>query len=233
MAQPWWRRRLCAFDTETTGTDPQEARLVTVAVALVGGERPTVPHGWVCLPEVEIPAEAAAIHGYTTERARAEGRPTRDVLVELATHLRTAWAAGCPVIAFNASYDFTVLQRELSRHSLPAIELGPVVDPLVLDKRVDRYRKGGRKLVDCCAHYNAPIERAHDAAADAIAAARVAWRIGQRYPEIGDQDLEALHRAQVGWYAADAESLERYFAQKGTPRPCPRGWPVQEPTSAA
>jgi DNA polymerase-3 subunit epsilon len=227
MAQPWWRGRLCAFDTETTGADPQEARLVTAAVALVGGGQPTEPHGWVCLPEVEIPAEAAAIHGYTTERARAEGRPAAEVLVELTALLRAAWDSGAALVAFNASYDLTVLQRELERHALPPIEIGAVVDPRILDRQVDRFRRGKRKLTDCCVHYDVRHDGAHDAAADAIAAARLAWRIGQRFPAVGDLDLASLHQQQIGWYAADAERLERYFAQQGTPRSCPRDWPVQ------
>lgn len=230
MTAPWWQRRLCAFDTETTGADPLEARLVTAAVLLVGNGEPTETRGWVFQPEIDIPEAAAAIHGYTTERARAEGRPAKEALAEVRDALVSAWAAGAALVAFNAVYDLTVITRELARHELPPIELGPVVDPLVLDRRVDRYRRGSRKLVDCCTHYSVPLDQAHDAGADAIAAARLAYRLGQRFAEVGGLELPALHKAQADWFAEDAANLEQYFAKKGTPRACSREWPMRTPT---
>ena len=93
---------------------------------------------------VESPEAAAAVHGVTTERARAEGRPVTEVLAEVSEHLVEAMAAGTPVVAFNASYDLTLMEAELARHGLPTMrsrlgrELGPIADPLVLDRAVDR-----------------------------------------------------------------------------------------------
>ena len=51
--------------------------------------------------------------------------------------------------------------------------LRPVLDPRVLDKHIDPYRRGGRKLTDLCAHYKVALDGAHSADADAIAACRV------------------------------------------------------------
>jgi DNA polymerase-3 subunit epsilon len=53
-----------------------------------------------------------------------------------------------------------------------------VVDPLVIDKWLDRYRKGSRKLEAICAHYGAVLDEAHDADFDAHRgrAARVVHR---------------------------------------------------------
>jgi DNA polymerase-3 subunit epsilon len=67
-------RRLAAFDIETTGIDCESDRIVTAAVTLAGGGRPLESHAWLVDPGIEIPAGATAVHGVSTERARAEGR---------------------------------------------------------------------------------------------------------------------------------------------------------------
>jgi hypothetical protein len=50
--------------------------------------------------------------------------------------LYNAWALGAPVIAYNAPYDVTVLDRELRRYGCRrSRSAAPIVDPLVIDKR--------------------------------------------------------------------------------------------------
>ncbi|GAA3366567.1 hypothetical protein [Saccharopolyspora gregorii] len=78
---------------------------------------------------------------------------------------------------------------------------GPVVDPRCLDKRFDRYRKGKRTLGALCEHYRVRLDSAHDATADALACARLAWRLAKTHPdEIGTRALAALHEDQTGWH---------------------------------
>jgi DNA polymerase-3 subunit epsilon len=116
----------------------------------------------------------------------------------------------------NASYDLTILDREARRYGVQpltdVIDLAHlrVIDPRVLDKQLSR-RRGKRTLTDLCAHYRVALDGAHDSTADAIAACRVAWRIGSQYPRIGGLDTHALTVAQAGWAAAQAESLAAYF----------------------
>jgi hypothetical protein len=76
----WHRELLIGFDLETTGTDPYEARIVTGAVIEVKDGEPLGSRDWLADPGVEIPADAVAVHGISTERAVAEGRPA-DLLV--------------------------------------------------------------------------------------------------------------------------------------------------------
>lgn len=227
MTAPWFERRMCAFDVETTAPDPCEARIVQACIAHVGGGELPDSKKWLVDPGVEIPAEAAAIHGITTERARAEGMPAPNAVAEIAQELRRAWMSGEPVVAMNACYDLTVIDRETRRHGLPTLSIGVVVDPFVLDKHFDRFRKGKRTLAALCAHYGARLDGAHDAAADAIAAARVAYRIAKTFRVVGEMRLEDLHEAQRAWYAEQAASLEEYFRRQGTNETCPRDWPLR------
>lgn len=231
MHRLWWRQRLCAFDLETTGTDPCEARIVTACVVHVGAGRPTEKRAWTVDPGIEIPAEASAIHGVTTDYARKCGAPAVTAVAQIADELREAWANGEPVVIMNASYDLTVLDRDLRRNGQGPLELGPVIDPRVLDKQADQYvgyhRKGSRKLRDLCEHYRAALDCAHEAFSDAIAAARVAYRIGQIHPQIGEASLDELQELQARWYAEQAQSLEEYFRRQGKAEAVNREWPLR------
>lgn len=228
----WHHGRLAAFDVESTGVDPQNDRIVTATVALVGGGRPTEETSWLADPGVEIPSGATAVHGITTERARSEGRPSIEVVEEITALLSGALGEGVPIVAFNARYDLTMLDRESRRHGVaPLIDrIGDsqrliVVDPLIIDKQLDRFRKGKRTLEVVCAHYGVDLKDAHSADADAIAGARLAWRMGEKFPELA-VDLPELHRLQVGWAAEQAASLEKYFRSQGKNESIERAWPV-------
>jgi enoyl-CoA hydratase/carnithine racemase len=101
-----------------------------------------------------------------------------------------------------------------------------VVDPYVLDKQVDRFRKGKRTLGAVCAHYNVPLDEAHASHADALAAARVAWRLGQAFEELRALELRALHEQQIAWAAAQAASFEDYLRRNGRDERIEPAWPI-------
>jgi DNA polymerase-3 subunit epsilon len=218
---------MVAFDLESTGVDTDTARIVTACVALIQPRQPVEPMTWLLDPGIDIPQAASAIHGVTTEKARNEGQPAHQGVGEIADQLASFWALGLPVVGFNVCYDLTLLDRELRRHGRPPLEPGFCVDAFVLDKHVS-YRRGSRKLVDQCQHYGVRIDGAHDATADALAAARVAWRIAQRYPTVSGKTLAELHDAQVQWAAEQAASFREYLINQGKTQDLPHGeWPMR------
>jgi DNA polymerase-3 subunit epsilon len=228
----WHQRRLAAFDLETTGIDSESDRIVTAAVSLVGDGSPPAFHAWLLDPGIPIPAGASAVHGITTEQARAEGREPLEAVEEIVALLAEQLLQGVPVVAFNARFDLTCLDREARRHGItPLLErVGGVdgmlvVDPYVLDKQVDRFRKGKRTLGAVCAHYNVPLDDAHDSHADALAAARVAWRLGQAFEELRC-DLRALHLQQIAWAAEQAASFEEWLRRQGRDERIEAAWPI-------
>jgi DNA polymerase-3 subunit epsilon len=102
-----------------------------------------------------------------------------------------------------------------------------VIDPLIIDKQLDKYRKGKRTLTAVCEVYQVKLSEddAHAADADAIAAARVAWRMGEKFDELG-VGLKELHGSQILWAAEQAESLEQYFRSQGKNETIEREWPI-------
>ena len=176
-----------AFDLETTGRNSRAARIVTASVTVVDPPGDVIrEHEWLADPGVEIPAEASEVHGITTEQARREGRPAAEVTRELAAVLQELFDAGVPVIAFNASYDFTVLAAESARYGVPQLSRFPVLDPYIMNKQVDRYRKGKRTLTALCEEYGVDLDNAHTSAADALATLRMLDAMAGKFPKLQD-----------------------------------------------
>ena len=236
----WARGPLLGFDTETTGVDVTGDRIVTVALVRRDSAG-TRAQTWLIDPGVPIPAEAAAIHGITTEHARAHGRAPRGVLDEVAGQLAEALRGGVPVVAFNASFDLSLLDAELRRHGLATLSdrLGraprPVLDPLVLDRDADRYRRGRRTLGDLCLHYGVVGDGAlHTAEVDVAATLDVLARLVERYAFLGRRDPEELHDLQVQAHRAWAQRFNTWREGQGYVGPgAELAWPAREPVVAA
>lgn len=221
MTAPWWEGPLVGFDLETTGPDPDTARIVTACVVVDTPGRAPVVTTWLVDPGVEIPESATAVHGITTERAREHGQPARAAVARILEVLR---AQPHPLVAFNAAFDFTVLDREARRHGLAPLVPEPVIDPFVLDKQADRYRRGGRKLVDVARHYGVDLDAAHTADADALAAVQVARAIGRQHQP--PADAHHLHLGQIHWRREQQTSLQEYLRRKDPTVLIDPTWPV-------
>jgi DNA polymerase-3 subunit epsilon len=229
MSTPWFSS-LGVFDLETTGIDVQTSRIVSAHVGVIDLDGAVVEQkAWLADPGIEIPFGASNVHGITTERARAEGRPAAEVVSEILEALRDLFARGIAVTIYNAPYDLSLLHHEAVRHGLsPLFKPGPIIDPLVLDKSVDRYRKGKRTLEAAAEFYGVALTDAHDAGADAVAAGRVAQALARRYPEELDIAVADLHDRQIGWCAEQSASFQDYMRRTKDPSFTASGlWPVR------
>lgn len=236
----WPGSRALAVDTETTGIDVFNDRIVTAYYGYVGGGEPTVGKSFLINPGVPIPAAATAVHGVTDEMADA-GSPPAEAVDVLAGEICLAMHRGIPVVLANAAYDLSLINAECARYDLPTlVDRLPlaewlVIDVQVLDKHCWTYRRGSRKLVELAKTYSIDLAEsdAHGAEADALTAARIGWRVGQAANEkvarilcdkpdvinafgtVGRMSLRQLHDAQIGWHKTQATSLRKHFAGKG------------------
>jgi DNA polymerase-3 subunit epsilon len=180
------------------------------------------------------------VHGITDVWIAEHGNPPVEALNRLVEELARRVIAKIPIVGMNLAYDFTLLRYECLRWGIPWVEvragrpLAPVIDIYVLDKRIDPYRPGSRKLADSekgpgmATQYGVTLIGAHDAVADTLAAVEVARYIAAARPEINGLGPYRLHAAQADWKAEQAAGLQEYFRRKkGQPGavvdPC---WPV-------
>ncbi len=214
----WHKKPVVCFDLETTGRDPEDARIVTADfVTLDLGTGDILASGsYLANPGVDIHPDATKLHGVTNEHAREHGQPADEVALLVFDDINKAWAAGHPVVGYNICYDLTVLDRELRRHhGLDLNVVGPVLDPYVIDRGVDRYRKGKRTLGDVCGFYGVPLENAHNSAADAEAAGRLLKAVAEKYQaKVGRRDLRDLWRSQCAWYREWAVNFQEYLRKQ-------------------
>ncbi|HSA53060.1 MAG TPA: exonuclease domain-containing protein [Yinghuangia sp.] len=211
--QGWHQGLLAAFDLETSGVDVHNDFIVTAAVCDTNGVRRT----WLVHPgDREIPEAATAVHGVSTEHAREHGRPAVDCLDEIADALAGYLRGDTPVAVYNAVFDLTLLEAELRRHGRTPLArrvpvVGPIVDPLVIDKQLDRFRRGKRTLEVTSTFYGIALADAHTADADAEACLRLAIELGARYPKLAALDVRTLHNEQRTWAAEQAASFQAYL----------------------
>ncbi|WNI19131.1 exonuclease domain-containing protein [Actinacidiphila sp. ITFR-21] len=231
MTRPWYAGPLASYDCETTGIEPETDRIVTAALIRPNGDTLR----WLSNADgVDVPVQASDIHGYTTDIVRSHGKPAKEVIEEIADAVAGELSAGhAALVVMNAPFDLTMLDAECTRHGVPTVAerigrpVGPIVDPLVLDRAADRYRKGRRNLEALCAHYGVTLTNAHSADADAKAALDVALAIGRQYPEL-EAPAEALHAWQVTWHARWAAGYAAHLSARGNkPVSIPAEWPVR------
>jgi DNA polymerase-3 subunit epsilon len=224
---------IASFDTESTGVSTEDDRIVSACIAHVDGTGTGAPvvREWLVDPGIEIPAEAVKVHGITTERARAEGRSPAPAVAEIAEELLRAAGSLVPVVVYNAAYDLTLLDREARRHGLEPFGAALddaralIIDPLIIDKALDPFRKGKRRLADVAAHYGVKAGEAHSASGDALTAARVAWAIANRNPQVARMGATELMAWQAKARREQARSFEDYLRRMNDYRPVDGSWP--------
>lgn len=216
----WARGPLLGFDEETTGVDIESDRVVSAAlISYIPGSDP-VTHTWLIDPGVDIPASATAVHGYSTKQAREAGRPPAEALTEILELMDRLWTPEVPLITFNGSFDLSITDREAARHLGTGLDTTNrwMVDGLIIDREMDRYRKGGRKLSTVCQHYGVALGNdAHHADADTLAAMRVAYKIAARYPgRVGNVVLPELHANQQRWHRQWGAGMARWLEDQAS-----------------
>lgn len=107
------------FDTETTGVGP-DVRIVQLAWSFGGKGK-----NYIIRPDgFEIPAEASAIHGITTERAMAEGVPIADAMKEFLEDAMQAEYMCAHNLKFDrerALYEISLLYDKEQKQSYEAL----------------------------------------------------------------------------------------------------------------
>jgi DNA polymerase III subunit epsilon len=139
--------REIVLDTETTGLDPLRGdRLVEIGCVEIFNRMPTGQtfHRYLN-PERDMPAEAFAVHGLSTEFLS-----TKPLFVEEVDDF-LAFIGDAPLVIHNASFDVSFINAELDRIKRPAILRERLVDTLLLARR--KHPGVSNRLDDLCSRY--------------------------------------------------------------------------------
>ena len=133
------------------------------------------------------------------------------MIAETVSGIRRGWAEGRTLVVFNACYDLTILRRWDPSFDI----LGPVVDPYVVDRAVDPYRKGKRTLEALCGLHGVRLDNAHDASADALAAARLAGKMLGGHRDLSTSDWREVNAQQARWHETRQRDFAAYLERCG------------------
>jgi DNA polymerase-3 subunit epsilon len=139
--------REIVLDTETTGLDPIRGdRLVEVGCIELFNRMPTGQtfHRYMN-PERDMPAEAFAVHGLSTEFLAS--KPLFSEVVEEFL----AFIGDAPLVIHNASFDVSFINAELDLIKRPLIPRERLVDTLLLARR--KHPGVSNRLDDLCSRY--------------------------------------------------------------------------------
>ncbi|MGJ4880365.1 DNA polymerase III subunit epsilon [Bradyrhizobium sp. HKCCYLRH1065] len=139
--------REIVLDTETTGLDALRGdRLVEIGCVEIINRMPTgqVYHRYIN-PERDMPAEAFAVHGLSSEFL-ADKPLFHEIVEEFLEFIGDA-----PLVIHNASFDIGFINAELDRVKRAAIPRDRLVDTLLLARR--KHPGVSNRLDDLCSRY--------------------------------------------------------------------------------
>jgi len=174
--------REIVLDTETTGFDPTKGdRLIEIGCVELYNRIPTGAefHRFVN-PERDVPAEAQAVHGISTEFLKDKplfSQIVDDFLSFIGEDL---------LVIHNAQFDVGFLSAELARIGRPPIMMSRVVDTLALARR--KHPAGPNSLDALCKRYSVDNSKRtkHGALMDSLLLAEVYVELlGERQATLG------------------------------------------------
>ncbi len=145
--------REIVFDTETTGLDLRDDRIVEIGGVELINRFPTgrVYHRYINPQGRNVHAEALAIHGISN--AQLADKPTFDAIsAEFLDFID-----GAKLVAHNAAFDISFVNTELARLGHPGVDPSRVVDTLALARR--KHPMGPNSLDALCRRYG--IDNSH------------------------------------------------------------------------
>lgn len=152
----------CLLDTETTGLRAPIFVVEIAAQRMRGWDPVGEPFRRIVNHGVDIPPEAARVHGYTREILERDGDPPDAVYRDFARY-----AEGVPLAAYNLSYDWDeVLIPEWQRLGLDPVGSRGLCMLELARRLLDPVPAGNCKLQTLRQYYRLPSRGAHTALGD-------------------------------------------------------------------
>jgi DNA polymerase-3 subunit epsilon len=219
LSTHWIQEGFVAFDTETTGVDVTQSRVVTAAAVVFRSGEPVLTRDWLIKVDVDIPEVTTAVHGITNEMSQRDGQDQTTALADMRDFLIST---GLPIVCFNSGFDIPLLNADLERKGLDLLPTQQILCSYVIDKQCNKYVKGKaqRRLKPTAERYGLELSEAdwHGAQADAIAAGRIFLAEMAAYPELTALTVQELAEAINTWRDQQDREFHEWLARQ-PPRP--------------
>jgi len=199
------------FDTETTGLDAREDRIIELGCIEMVNRFPTgrTFHHYINPQGRAINPEAQAVHGISA--ADLVGKPVFDDLAEEFL----AFIDGARLVAHNAGFDIGFINAEFARLGHPAVGPERVVDTLALARR--KHPMGPNSLDALCRRYG--IDNSHRTKHGALLDSEL---LAEVYIELIGGKQAALILDSIALPAAGSAAAETvHIALSARPSPLP------------
>lgn len=145
--------REIVFDTETTGLDASQDRIIELGAVELENRFPTGRsfHVYINAQGRSVHPDALAVHGISD--ADLVGKPVFSGIVEEFV----AFIDGARLVAHNAGFDIGFLNAEFARLDMPPVDPSLVVDTLAIARR--KHPMGPNSLDALCKRYG--IDNSH------------------------------------------------------------------------
>ena len=155
--------RFIAFDTETTGLDPDKDCIVELGAVVFEHGVPTETFQSYVNPEVSIPEEVSALNHITNEMMQAA--PTEEIIYpEFMKFLGVAAKGEIMICGHVAAFDLSFLCKTLNRIGIDANFR--FVDTRQLATKIPELAH--HSLAAVAEYFEVPLEHAHQAKEDAL-----------------------------------------------------------------
>jgi DNA polymerase-3 subunit epsilon len=192
------------FDTETTGLDSREDRIIEIGGIELDNRFPTGRsfHVYINAQGKSVHPDALAVHGISDAQL-ADKPPFAQIVEEF-----LAFIEGAMLVAHNANFDMGFINAEFARLGMPSIGADRVTDTLALARR--KHPMGPNSLDALCRRYGIDNSRRtkHGALLDSELLAEV-------YIELigGKQTALVLDTSPVAANAADDAEIIQIVAR--------------------
>lgn len=229
----WAAGPLAALDLEATGPDPDNDRIVELALVVADpvNSRPARsarldPVECIVRPDIPVSAAALRVHGLRDHDCQTRGVAPHAALTRAAGCLFEIARQGIPLVMFNARYDWTLLAREAARHRVRMPSGVRLLDAMLLFDQVAPAARPARSLHAAARTYGVSNARPHRAADDAVATAEVVREIARGHAWIGSTPVDRLQTLQASWHESWRERFNKRRAAHGGRESVQAGWPT-------
>lgn len=212
----WKDGTFIALDTETTGLDFAEDRVIQIGMSFFSAGKFLGTNAWDINSGRPSAEDAIATHGITDERQFAAEEPERILPL-----IPWALVEAQFLVIMNAPFDLNFLLAEFDRLGKPlAVEIPYVLDPLVIDRfysknRIPPYSRGKRTLKAMSERYGIHDYPLHDAGHDSRRVGELMIEMANHHGQLARCPLSELHKKQRKWHREWCDEFAGFADAKG------------------